>query len=369
MSAFTQLSCHQGRFDLKRLPHDASNTLRAWDSADELLLKRASDLTDSDSTVLILNDSFGALACAFSASNTISMGDSYVSRLAAQQNLSSNQLPSPRFLDSTDALVRCQYLLMKQTKNLHYFEYQLQQLASSQAAGTPLLIAGMQKYLSKGFIDIAAKYLDEFIVSRAEKKARVLSGNIIKHAAPVAPAARYLADYDITVFDTANVFASGKLDIGSRFLLQHFPELGENTSLIDLGCGNGILGLTALRQGAHVHFVDESWHALRAVELALQQQPGARAELHLSNCLQQYEGDAVDLVLCNPPFHQQQAVATHIAWQMFKDARQHLKPDGSLYVVANRHLDYYKSLKKLFSEVSSISSNNKFVVLKASSAS
>ncbi|MDM6867274.1 methyltransferase, partial [Escherichia coli] len=68
---------------------------------------------------------------------------------------------------------------------------------------------------------------------------------------------------------------------------------------------------------------------------------------------------------CNPPFHQQHAITDHIAWQMFNDARRSLKYGGELYVVGNRHLDYFRKLKRAFGNCTTIATNNKFVILKA----
>ena len=76
-------------------------------------------------------------------------------------------------------------------------------------------------------------------------------------------------------------------------------------------------------------------------------------------------GWALAAILCNPPFHQQHAITDHIAWQMFNDARRSLKYGGELYVVGNRHLDYFRKLKRAFGNCTTIATNNKFVVLKA----
>ena len=52
------------------------------------------------------------------------------------------------------------------------------------------------------------------------------------------------------------------------------------------------------------------------------------------------------VVLCNPPFHQAQAVTDHIAWQMFKQAKDTLKEGGELRIIGNRHLDYHDKLNR-----------------------
>ncbi len=86
-----------------------------------------------------------------------------------------------------------------------------------------------------------------------------------------------------------------------------------------------------------------------------------------NNCLDGFDKSCADLVLCNPPFHQQNAITDHIAWQMFCDAKHVLNTDGKLLVIGNRHLGYDKKLARLFgnNKVSLIASNNKFVILQA----
>ena len=89
------------------------------------------------------------------------------------------------------------------------------------------------------------------------------------------------------------------------------------------------------------------------------------AEFTVTNCLQGISNDSVDLVLNNPPFHQQTSVGDTIAWQMFIDARKALKTSGELWVVGNRHLAYRAKLKKIFGNCEQVASNTKFVLLKA----
>ncbi len=52
-----------------------------------------------------------------------------------------------------------------------------------------------------------------------------------------------------------------------------------------------------------------------------------------NNCLDGFKSSSTCMVMCNPPFHQQQAITDHIAWQMFCDAKQILNQDGKLLVI------------------------------------
>jgi 23S rRNA (guanine1835-N2)-methyltransferase len=72
-----------------------------------------------------------------------------------------------------------------------------------------------------------------------------------------------------------------------------------------------------------------------------------------------------DLILINPPFHQQNTVTTDIAESMFKQAKHNLAEGGELWIVANQHLEYYKPLKRLFRQTFEKFRNKKFVILLA----
>jgi len=63
--------------------------LRAWDAADEYLLDTLAEepKLPEGARVLILNDSFGALAVALSAYRPYALSDSYLSQQATRLNL------------------------------------------------------------------------------------------------------------------------------------------------------------------------------------------------------------------------------------------------------------------------------------------
>jgi 23S rRNA (guanine1835-N2)-methyltransferase len=81
--------------------------------------------------------------------------------------------------------------------------------------------------------------------------------------------------------------------------------------------------------------------------------------------LKDFEPASADLILCNPPFHQQNTVGDQIANSMFKESRKVLRKGGELWVIGNRHLNYHVNLNRLFGAHSVVASNAKFVILKA----
>src|SRR5690606_20111424 len=115
--------------------------------------------------------------------------------------------------------------------------------------------------------------------------------------------------------------------------------------------------------------VDESFMAVESARQNLVANLGneRKIECIANNCLDGFEPATTELVVCNPPFHQQQAITDHIAWQMFCDSKHVLRKGGKLLVIGNRHLGYDVKLTRLFgrSQVKTVASNKKFVILQA----
>jgi len=84
--------------------------------------------------------------------------------------------------------------------------------------------------------------------------------------------------------------------------------------------------------------------------------------------LMEVESESADLILCNPPFHQQNTVGDQIAVSLFKQSQRVLRKGGELWVIGNRHLDYHTYLNRLFGAHAVVASNSKFVIVKAALA-
>ena len=81
--------------DLIRQPDQPNEPLQAFDAADEYLLAHmAEHPLPAQARVLILNDSFGALAISLQGSvQVVSSGDSFLGALGLEKNLTRNGLP------------------------------------------------------------------------------------------------------------------------------------------------------------------------------------------------------------------------------------------------------------------------------------
>lgn len=361
-----------GDFHLQRRPHAPNQPLQAWDAADEYLLELAAQRCGAPST-LIINDTFGALAVALHACRPHSWSDSRSAHLALAENLARNDLPEDIVTLPATAAPENRYarVLWRIPKNLALLRQQAAWLRRAIDADTEILAAGMIKHLPEQAQQILAQ-LGAVDSLPARKKARAFRIAVdMRLPAPPAPpeATLAIAEYALQLRGGANVFARDKFDIGARFFIEQFAHLPPAQHIADLGCGNGVLGIVAqrLRPGARLHFFDESYQAVAAAADNYRRNidSAAAAEFTVDDCLSHYRGDAFDLILCNPPFHQSHAVGDQIAWRMFVQSARHLRRHGELWIVGNRHLQYHVKLKRIFGNCRLVAGNPKFVVLAA----
>ncbi|EBM1473639.1 23S rRNA (guanine(1835)-N(2))-methyltransferase RlmG [Salmonella enterica] len=359
---------------LKRFPQtDDVNPLLAWEAADEYLLQQL-DETEIRGPVLILNDTFGALSCALAEHSPYSIGDSYLSELGTRENLRHNGIAesSVTFLDSTADYPQAPgVVLIKVPKTLALLEQQLRALCKVVTAQTRIIAGAKARDIHTSTLELFEKVLGPTTTTLAWKKARLINCTFSHPQLADAPQTLSwkLEDTGWTIHNHANVFSRTGLDIGARFFMQHLPE-NLDGEIVDLGCGNGVIGLSLLAKNpqAKVVFVDESPMAVDSSRLNVETNlPEAfeRCEFMINNALSGVEPFRFNAVFCNPPFHQKHALTDNIAWEMFHHARRCLKINGELYIVANRHLDYFHKLKKIFGNCATIATNNKFIILKA----
>ncbi|MAX90251.1 MAG: 50S rRNA methyltransferase [Pseudomonas sp.] len=363
------------RLDLVRQPEQPNEPLQAFDAADEYLLAQLHEQGLAATTrVLILNDSFGALACALAQHVQVtSSGDSHLAHLALEKNLQRNALADDAvtFVPASEvARGPFDRVLIRVPKTLALLEEQLIRLHGQLAPGAQVIAAAMIKHLPRAAGDLLEKYIGPVQASLAVKKARLLTATPVDKPVPHSPyPTRYRLDKPaLELLNHANLFCREDLDIGTRAFLPHLPKALGNLRAADLGCGNGVLGIVyALgNPQAQMTLVDESYMAVQSARENWQAIHGDRpADIRAGDGLAEQPMDSLDLVLCNPPFHQQQVVGDFLAWRMFTQAKTALCKGGELWIVGNRHLGYHLKLKRLFGKVEQVAATPKFVILRA----
>ncbi|MFE9477567.1 methyltransferase [Streptomyces spororaveus] len=383
-----------GSYELSRFPEDPRDRLRAWDAADEYLLRHLDSGTGERGPVdlaaagqiTVLGDRWGTLTTALAAYRPTQITDSALTRASTAANLDRAGIGTSK---STVTLLttqdpppeRIDVLLVRVPKSLALLEDQLYRLAPHVHAGTVVVGAGMVKEIHTSTLRLFEKILGPTRTSLAEKKARLI------FCTPGTPGATrptsagpwpltYTVDEDagsasgLSVVNHAGIFCADRLDVGTRFFLQNLPTNTDGARVVDLGCGNGVVGtaVQAHDPDAEVVFTDESYQAVasaRATYRANIREGRRTAEFHVGDGVAMLAPGSVDLVLSNPPFHSHQATTDATALRMFAQSRKVLRPGGELWIVANRHMGYHTHLRRLFGNSEVVASEPKFVVLRA----
>ncbi|GCB52234.1 methyltransferase [Streptomyces sp. NL15-2K] len=371
-----------GELALARFPEDPRERLRAWDASDEYLLKHLADQgTPLSGTVVVVGDRWGALVTALAAHRPVQITDSFLAQEATRANLGRNGVATGtvRLLTTQDPPPdRVDVLLVRVPKSLALLEDQLLRLAPAVHEGTVVVGTGMVKEIHTSTLRLFERILGPTRTSLAEKKARLIfcTPEPSREREPSVHPWPYT--YTLpggigsvsgrTVVNHAGVFCADRLDIGTRFFLQHLPDTKGTRRVVDLGCGNGVVGtaVALANPEAEVLFVDESFQAVASAEATYKANgvPG-HAEFRVGDGLAGVPAGSVDLALTNPPFHSHQTTTDATAWRMFSGARRALGPGGELWVIGNRHLGYHVKLRRLFGNSRLVASDAKFVVLKA----
>lgn len=364
-----------GSFTLNRKNEETNRSLQAWSSADLYILEHLkSSQPLENSSILILNDSFGALTVALAGNYDVyNLNDSYCSQKEILSNLTINKMDSNKvhFLKPGDKLPGdISHVVLKNPKSLNYLEYQLQLISSELESGITVTAGDMTKNIHSSTVSLFEHYLSGVNTSLAWKKSRLIHGQT---SGPVEfkntyPQSYKPLDESFEVINYPNLFAHGRLDPGTAFLISNFPFVSNNSKVIDLACGDGILALKAASTwpDAQILCLDESYLAIKSAEESFKESSfNNRVEFRVTDILEGVEADSTDLILCNPPFHDNHSLSTTTALNMFRQSQTVLKSGGELFVVANRHLNYEKQLSKIFTKAQIVKSNKKFSIIRA----
>lgn len=158
------------------------------------------------------------------------------------------------------------------------------------------------------------------------------------------------------------VFSWNRPDPGTALLIRTLPTLSGRGA--DLGCGAGPLARAVLAAPGvtRLDLVDID---RRAVEAARRNVDDPRAHLHWADARTAPPLEQLDFVAVNPPFHDAGAEDRGLGQAFLRRAHAVLRPGGTLWTVANRHLPYEGVLSDLFAAVRLRAEADGFKVYKA----
>ncbi|MEN0037705.1 MAG: methyltransferase [Cellvibrio sp.] len=244
--------------------------------------------------------------------------------------------------------------------------------------GGQLLIAGYKNEGTKTYIEKIAKLLGS--AKNIEKNGPVYSSELGKYteydAAQLLDDSDYnqqrpiALDSELKLLSKPGLFGWNKVDSGSALLIEqleeHFDAAKAPASCLDLGCGYGYLtiaaaGLANCSSIQHWTMTDNNAAALAVARQNL---------LHNQLTGEVIAADAgkgisakVDLVLCNPPFHQGFSIDGDLTDKFLASAKRLLNPQGTALFVVNQFIPLERKAAPLFTQVKVLIDNGSFKVI------
>lgn len=140
------------------------------------------------------------------------------------------------------------------------------------------------------------------------------------------------AGYSVIVVGKPGVWSWERFDPGTEALLE-VAEIGPNDTVLDLGCGTGVIGAAAAlraRKG-HVTLVDCYWPAVMCAHRTLEANGISNAEVHLADGVDGLAPESFDVVLSHLPRGRE------VMEELIRGAAYVLRPGGKFYFVASKH--------------------------------
>ena len=188
-------------------------------------------------------------------------------------------------------------------------------------------------------------------------------------ADPLQPQTRTIAGLQLLTLP--GVFSWQALDDGTAFLLDHLT-VNSGDSVLDVGCGYGVIGLTAARRGAaQVTLSDDSLLATYCAEASIEPNWAllnkAQIDVTVGDLYAGVASRQFDLIVSNPPFHRQFETDMNVTRRLIDEAPGHLKSGGRLLIVANSFLRYDRQMRERFSaeRVRTVAENSRYAIWEA----
>lgn len=154
-----------------------------------------------------------------------------------------------------------------------------------------------------------------------------------------------LRDFSMTFYSTWGLFSPKSIDDGTALLISSV-EVSASDMILDIGCGYGPIGLTLAKlapQGG-VHLIDKDYIAVEYVKKNARINHINNCEAYLSNGFNTVPTMQFDCIVSNLPAK----VGKELIQILVFEAKEHLKPNGKLYVVTISGLREF--IKRTFKE-------------------
>ncbi|MFW5954497.1 MAG: class I SAM-dependent methyltransferase [Guyparkeria sp.] len=174
-----------------------------------------------------------------------------------------------------------------------------------------------------------------------------------------------LLGHRLVLHSTWGLFSPREIDAGTRLLLEHSPVPPAGSTIVDLGCGYGPIGIAMARAcpDGRAILLDKDFVAVDYAQGNIGRNRLENAEARLSNGLSAVEGTRFDRLYSNVP-----AKVGKEMWQiMLFDTWQGLNRGGEVWFVSINGLrEYFKrTMKEQFGNYDKVKQGKTYTVHRA----
>lgn len=257
-------------------------------------------------------------------------------------------------------------LVLPLPKSIDRLRFLLNWLAGEIRQPVELWLIGPAKGGIRGALKHLQTHVDDAVLVDSARHCKLYSGQLQPgEKQSLAAWGEVIPVGELEMVSYPGVFSHGRLDEGTRLLLTLMAEhrLPSPGSLIDMGCGAGVISATLASQGWKVNAVDVSASAVAATTATLARN-GLQGKVVGGDLFSPLSA-RVDMIVTNPPFHDRRQRTTDITRRLIADAPTYLKSGGEMWLVANRELPYAQWLDEAFAHVQVAGETNRFRVYRA----
>lgn len=348
-------------YEFERYPKTENRSLQAWNAGDQYVLQYLESLELTNKEIGIYLDRFGFLAVML-AEYQLRMITEFASQEQAigysleLNNMDASKLKTSKILDEDYTL---DLALMKMPKSMDQFEMQLNQISKVLKEDGEVIISFMTKTFTPQSIKIAEKYFDEVEQTLAFKKSRLMILKGKKSASK--DLIKTVSWNNIDYKQHFGVFSANHIDYATQFMLEVVKIKDTEKVVLDLASGNGVIAKYIVENNDidAMHLVDDS---LLAIESSKMNCEGDVYHFHYADGIADIENESLDLVISNPPFHFDNENNIEVSVGLFAQVKTKMKERGRFILVANKHLNYWTHLEKIFPNTEVMAIDDKFEV-------
>jgi len=349
------------KLQIERFPFNGDPNLKAWNAADELLVSVFQDIRQQE--VAVFGDRFGYLTLQLQEfhPNTVINYKSQLAALtynASKCGISPNRQPSDILEPLKTAVWQSGIIHIPKSNDL--FEVYIKYFVMHAQQEAVLLCGFMTRHFTPAWLDMLSVYFDDVSQTKAVKKARVLICRSIRRRPEEILKMTFYEYHGRSYGQYPGVFSKSHIDAATAFLLEHLIPEKEEYDLLDIGCGNGIIGISLKNRFPWVN-VSGTDDSILAVASARNNDESCDWQWNYN--LEHYDNESFDIIVSNPPFHLEYETDPSLAWNLLQQSAYKLRRDGRMLVVFNRHLNYSTQLIKWFSNCRKLAENEKFSIL------